>query len=267
MLTHTWFLDRYLKDNHLRADSHDIFIYNILPDLLPIHGETSVAITHGIDRTGPTPAQHWKTAFIRFHLIVDDMAHHGRILAEAESGFDTTSRGYAYRKGRFLVDRIKAIYRGMNHDISPADAMYYAHMIIESAFDIVLYRDQRESGLLEIFCDVIKSTASKSHEELYATIQWLYGMDYESIDHSFKEAREYRTLDKMRPFMTLEGRIPLYLQKLGMESLRHGHDIMKFLMEEGMELVEDYEEFVVEVQKAIQTSNFPLSLKGFLDKS
>ncbi|MGD0276164.1 MAG: hypothetical protein ABSB79_08930 [Syntrophales bacterium] len=110
MLTHTWLLRSFLADHRLQLDSPDIYVYNVIPDLLPIHGDATSALTHGIGRFSTLPIEHRKVAFVRFHLLVDDMAHHGRLIHRAESEFDAMSKGYTYRKGRFLVDDIKALY-------------------------------------------------------------------------------------------------------------------------------------------------------------
>lgn len=266
MLTHTWLLRSFLADHGLQPDSLDIYVYNVIPDLLPIHGDATSALTHGIGRFSILPMEHRKVAFVRFHLLVDDMAHHGRLMHHAVPEFDAMSQGYTYRKGRFLINDIKALYVNDRKEINGNDALYYAHLIIESAFDLALYNDSKESGHLEMFCNAVRVTADEKSSTLAADMEWLYGIEESTVDSALQEAKQLRTIEKMIPFMSMEGRIPMYANKFGLDRTSSFGD-MKRLMEKGRELVRDYRDFIDETRTAIRASGFLRSLQGFFDKS
>lgn len=267
MLTHTWFLRSFLADHGLQPDSLEIYVYNVIPDLLPIYGDTISALTHGSDRFSTLPMEHGKVAFIRFHLFVDDMAHHGRLMPHAEPEFDAASRGYTYRKGRFLVDDIMALYLNASTTINSNDALYYAHLIIESAFDLALYADYKDSGYLEMFCNAVGMSADEKSSTIAADMAWLYGIEESSVHNVLQEAKRLRTIEKMISFMSIDARIPMYVNKFGLGGGSSSFENVKRVMEKGGKLVQDYRDFIEETWTAIQASGFLKSLQGFFDKS
>jgi hypothetical protein len=96
---------------------------------------------------------------------------------------------------------------------------------------------------------------------------WLYGIEESSLYIALREAKQLRTIEKMIPFMSMEGRIPMYLNKFDLEGTSSFGN-MKSLMENGGGgLVRDYRDFIEETWTAIQASDFLRSLHSFFDKS
>ncbi len=103
MLTHTWVLSLFLGPGMVREAEPDLFLHNVAPDLLTVHNNINSEMTHGVARFLPLPEEHRKAALVQFHLLVDDISHHGRICRKPTASFDPLSDGYAYRKGRTLI--------------------------------------------------------------------------------------------------------------------------------------------------------------------
>ena len=57
MLTHTYFLQKFLGAADVKNIDLDIYVYNIVPDLLTIHPQISSNRTHKIRRFLHIPAQ------------------------------------------------------------------------------------------------------------------------------------------------------------------------------------------------------------------
>ena len=60
--THTWLLKEY-AGARLRRDNLDILIYNVIPDILPIHRDITPEMTHRLERLVPVPPGHRKARF------------------------------------------------------------------------------------------------------------------------------------------------------------------------------------------------------------
>ena len=75
MLTHTWILREFLGGDYISKQGlSDLYIYNILPDVLPLHEHITAEITHrSTGKTSP-PAEFIKARYIYFHLLTDDFA-------------------------------------------------------------------------------------------------------------------------------------------------------------------------------------------------
>jgi len=109
--THTWLLKEY-AGARLRPDHLDILIYNVMPDILPIH-RGHHARNDPPHRAPPTvPPEHGKARFIQFHLLVDDLSHHGHITRRGHDRFENASGGYAYRKGAALAQNLIELHGG-----------------------------------------------------------------------------------------------------------------------------------------------------------
>jgi hypothetical protein len=259
MMTHTWLLKNYPGGEELIRNHPDLLIYNICPDLLPIHKDINAEATHGISRRRALPVEYRKNAFVHFHLMVDDMSHYGVITNEPVMEFDPESRGYTYLKGKPLVAPILEIYRKIGKPITYADAAYRSHMIIEMTFDLALHLERLDESekLLVLLGEAMRFAVGEKLAEFSHNISWLYGIPVQRIEEAFKEGAAVYTLSRIRRFMTLEGRIQLFAQKYGInrddgEAIAGLTDVMN----KGMELVKDYGDFFAPTLTAIQRVGF-----------
>ncbi len=261
MLTHTWILKEFLGAdfrNHL-----DLYIYNICPDLLPIHHGITPELTHGIPRIRQFPPEHRKAAFVLFHLLVDDIAHHGEINSEPVRSFNPDSRGYAYLRGQALIKPIIDFHHRIGMDITYGKAAYRAHMIIELAFDLRLNQDREQEYLLELLSEAVYHTAEKKMDELCATLDWLFGVESDKIRQALEKGLSTPVLDKMRRFLNIEGRIGFYIDRFGLD--RKDDPTWagaRQILIRGMELVSDYNAFLYPTLDAIRNSGFSCSLQS-----
>lgn len=151
MLTHTWILKEFIGQSRLDQDVLDLFTYNVSPDMLCFHKDITADMTHGIPRFCSMPKEYRKAAFVHFHLLVDDIAHHGKIDTSIVKEFNPYSKGYTYIKGRPLIEPLKQFYEDIGKDISFNHISYQTHMIIEMAFDLALHYGQDNQDLLSLF--------------------------------------------------------------------------------------------------------------------
>ncbi|MEI7636556.1 MAG: hypothetical protein WCJ37_04570 [Syntrophus sp. (in: bacteria)] len=259
MMTHTWLLMNYPGGEEFVRNHPDLLIYNICPDLLPIHKDITAEITHGIPRRCTLPAKYQKNAFVHFHLMVDDISHHGSITSQPVMEFNPDSQGYTYLKGRPLVQPLLEIYENQGTPIPYAHAAYRSHMIIEMTFDLALHLERlgESEKLLTLLSDAMSYTAKEKLVEFSENIVWLYGMPVQNVEEALREGAAVYTLKRIRRFMTLEGRIQLFAHKYGI-SRDDGQAIagLTDVMNQGMELVKDYVDFLEPTLAAIRRVGF-----------
>ncbi|HEY5498026.1 MAG TPA: hypothetical protein VIK19_06800 [Syntrophales bacterium] len=259
MMTHTWLLKNYPGGEEFIRNHPDLLIYNICPDMLPIHKDITAEATHGIPRRCALPAKHLKNAFVHFHLMVDDISHHGSIMSQPVMEFNPDSHGYTYLKGKPLVQPLLDIYENQGTPIPYAHAAYRSHMIIEMTFDLALHLEQlgESEKLLTLLCDAMSYTVTEKHAEFSENIAWLYGMPVQSVEEALREGAAVYTPNRIRRFMTLEGRIQLFASKYGI-SRDDGQAIagLTDVMNQGMELVKDYGDFLEPTLAAIGRVGF-----------
>jgi hypothetical protein len=257
MLTHTWLLKELIGVDHIIRDNLDIFAYNVSPDLLTIHPSITPKMTHRIPLSSRLPAQHRKAAFIQFHLLVDDMAHYGKIGEGADTGFDfnPNSNGYAYVKGRSLVQPIMNFYRDIGAEVSFSDAAYRSHIIIEMAFDLTV--NQKNGSLTALFSEALSYTVENKFSEFSKTLSWFFSIEQKTITEAIEKGIKLYTKDRMDSLMSLDGRVHLYAAKFHHDpddnSIRNN---IKNLFTKGMYLVADYEDFLHTTLKATEKSGF-----------
>ncbi len=219
MLTHTYLLQKTIKASSITHIDPDIYIYNIAPDLLTIHPDISAVQTHTIDRFVDAPADHARCAYIMFHLLVDDLAHYGKIsMACRKDGFDPEASGFSYIKGRPLIDDLIALHKIIPRDITYNEAAYRSHLIIEMIYDLVILARLREYGSMELLEEAIQFVRNRREEEFCAEVAWLYGFDKDSVRDVLKQAVSYITRDRMEKIMNIEGRIRLFTDKFGLRN-------------------------------------------------
>lgn len=218
MLTHTCLLQQIIQASDIKNIDPDIYIYNIAPDLLTIHPDISANQTHSIDRVIEAPAHHQRTAYIMFHLLVDDLAHYGNISLRCQTGFDPHSSGYTYLKGRRLVDSIIELHHLIDKSISYNEAAYRSHLIIEMIYDLVILSLIQKNESIQLLEDAIHFTLDKRAAQFCADVAWLYGIEENHALDVLKNAMSYMTRDRMERLMNIEGRIRLFTDKFGLRN-------------------------------------------------
>jgi hypothetical protein len=263
LLTHTWVLKEFLGDNWQRHEYLDLFTYNASPDLLPIHTALTPEITHGVPRSGPIPAGFAKAAFARFHLLVDDVAHHGAIRRAPVRTFNRNSPGYAYVKGRPLIEHLAALQRRAGVEANPDRLAYQAHMIIEMAFDLTLYRELNGTDLIGLFCEALHRTVTDHLDEFSTSLGWLFAVDTATIDEAIGSGKDACTQERMTHFMDGPERVGLFLDKFGLDrgDERIWQDV-EDLIAQGAALIGDCREFLALTLAAIRDFGFPPPPRG-----
>jgi hypothetical protein len=203
--THTWLLKEY-AGARLRPDHLDILIYNVMPDILPIHRDITPEMTHRIERLRTVPPEHGKARFIQFHLLVDDLSHHGHITRRGHDRFENASGGYAYRKGAALAQNLIDLHDGK---IPAEEALYRSHLLIEMAVDLVVYGRYPEN--MELFSQAVEWTLENRLESLVGTLVWSSRRRPRAGRRGAGMAA-YRN-DILRRSVSLEGRTELFLHK------------------------------------------------------
>ncbi|HTZ39851.1 MAG TPA: hypothetical protein VMB77_06825, partial [Syntrophales bacterium] len=113
MNTHTWIL-REFASARLNRENLDVLIYNVMPDILPIHRDITPEMTHRMERLMDVPPAYGKARFIQFHLLVDDLSHYGHITRRGRARSENASDGYAFRKGLILTPAMIELHRRLS---------------------------------------------------------------------------------------------------------------------------------------------------------
>jgi hypothetical protein len=257
LLTHTWILKEFLGVRQLSDDLLDLFTYNASPDLLPVHADITADMTHGIPRHGSLPPAYRKAAFARFHLLVDDMAHHGAIRQHPVQSFNPESEGYTYKVGKSLREPLADFQRSLGLETSDNLIAYQTHMIIEMAFDLSLYRGVGNDDLVGLFSEALRYTATRGLAEFGSTLSWLFGVQESAVRDAIDWGKDSCTRERMTEFMNGRARSGLFIDKFGL----HGDEAMLHaavgdLLAQGYALVGDCEEFLRPTLKAIREFGF-----------
>jgi len=251
MLTHTWILNEFLGSN-VNEDNLDVFAYNVSPDILCIHEIITSEMTHGVTRRLSVPPQYSKASYVYFHLLIDDIAHHGKIRDAPITHFNPDSDGYTYVKGRQLIQPIRNLYESLGKNISYSEAAYQAHMIIEMAFDLALYREQEDENLISLFCNAISYAENQKMTEFSNTLSWLYGIDKNIVIEAMKRGVRSCRPERMKKLMNIEDRVNLYVKKFGLGEDNRAALGVRNIMARGMELVCDYRNFLHPAIKSVR---------------
>lgn len=218
MLTHTYLLQNILGRAGINNCDLDIFVYNIVPDLLTFHPHINSRQTHKIKRFYHIPPLYPKAAYVMFHLLVDDLAHYGFISSGIPDDFNPNSQGYTYIKGKPLIDSILDFQRKVKKEISYDEAAYRSHLIVEMIYDLAIANHIEDNRTIELLVDAVCLTAREKMDEFVSTINWLYGLDKVEICEVMQKAHSYMTCERIRKAMNIEGRIRLYAYKFGLQS-------------------------------------------------
>jgi hypothetical protein len=258
MLTHTWILKEFIGRSPVHDDDKlDLFTYNVSPDMLCFHQGLSADKTHSISRFRHLPQEHRKAAFVHFHLLVDDIAHHGKISDHIVTEFNPYSSGYTYIKGKPLIEPLKRFYQEIGKDVGFAEISYQSHMIIEMMFDLALHFGQANDELLSLFCRSIHYTAEKRIDEFSETMGWLLGITKETATRALQGGQNVCTLERMKLFTSMEGRVAAFMGRFGLNRQdEHSRKGIENLMNQGMDLVADYGNFLNPTIEKIKDAGF-----------
>lgn len=257
MLTHTWILKEFIGAERSVSDILDLFTYNVSPDMLCFHKDVTADLTHGIPRFCNLPDEHRKAAFVHFHLLVDDIAHHGKIGQNVVKEFNPHSDGYTYVKGRPLLEPITDFYKGIGKNITFENISYQSHMIIEMMFDLVLHDQHEDNDLSDLLCKSIQYTADKKIDEYSKTVGWLLGIDEKTAASALLGGQQVCTMERMNLFTSMEGRINAFMSRFGLDrNDKRSRMGVEDLMNQGMELVADYEHFLYPTISSIKKAGF-----------
>jgi hypothetical protein len=253
MLTHTYFLQKVLGAADIKDIDPDVYVYNIAPDLLTIHPRISPNKTHKIRRSLQIPPQYSKSAYVIFHLLVDDLSHHGYICSDYQEEFNSDSKGYSYVKGKHLIKLIMELHKIIKKEISNNEAIYQSHLIIEMIYDLVILNHINSFKTIDLLVEAINFTVKNKMNEFTATMNWLYDLGKNEIDEAMESALFYITKDGMESIMNIEGRINLYKGKFGLQSSeRLFYDCLKNLFKQAIDLIDDDEIFFLETMQIIK---------------
>ena len=253
MLTHTYLLQSILDMGGIRDYDLDIFVYNIIPDLLTIHPDIDSRQTHQIKRLPKVSPLYPKAAYVMFHLMVDDLAHYGFISPGIPDDFDPDSHGYTYIIGKPLINSILDFQKKVDKEISYNEAVYRSHLIVEMVYDLAIIDYIKNNNTIELLADAVRTTAEGKMDEFVATINWLYDLNKQEIFAVMERALSYITEERMKKTLNIEGRILLYSYKFG---LQNGEQLyladMKKIFLHASQLVDDNAVFLREAEETIK---------------
>lgn len=253
MLTHTYFLQKVLEAAHINNIDSDIYVYNIIPDLLPMHPEISSNKTHRILRSMPIPEHYAKCAYVMFHLLVDDLAHYGYISSDDEKKFNFDSQGYCYMKGKPLVKPIIDLHKIIKKEISIDEAAYQSHLIIEMIYDLVISHQIASFNTIDVLVEGINFTVKNKMDEFISTTSWVFDIEANKIREVMKNVAVYLTKDRLEQIMNIESRIHLYKDKFGLKSDDQlFYDSLRNLFQNAKCLIDDDETFYCETIQTIK---------------
>lgn len=253
MLTHTYLLQKFMGDMDTKNDDLDIYIYNIAPDLLTIHPNINANTTHKIKRFIQPPPEYSRSAYVMFHLLVDDLAHYGALSLDCKEEFDPDSEGYSYVRGRPLIAPILELHRTIQKDISYNEAVYRSHLIIEMLYDLVILSQINTDKTIELLAKSIHFTSQNKIDEFAGTMNWLYGIGKDDVREVLKNASLYITQERMESIMNIEGRIHLFTKKFGLQnSDQNFEEKIKSLFRQAMSSLRDDETFLQQTAQKIK---------------
>jgi hypothetical protein len=259
ILTHTWFLYEYLKQENCQVENKQLFAFNILPDLLPVHKGIAPAKTHGIKRYDESNPDRGEEAFIRFHLLLDDYCHYGEIKQWGPDKFLINSRGYTYIKGRDLVPTLVKLHESQGKEIDLAAAGYQSHVIIEMAFDMLLCRSPERNLLLALLRDGLREMLSSDRGKLNQMLSSVFDIEAQIISQALARIESISNREDSINILDETRRASLCLAKFGLASgTSDGQGKMADLLAYGVKLIDDYRDFLNPALAAIRNTNFKL---------
>ncbi|OPY04582.1 MAG: hypothetical protein A4E67_02325 [Syntrophaceae bacterium PtaB.Bin038] len=252
--THTLLLREYAGRRPV-ADNLDILIYNVMPDILPIHRDITPERTHRMERFSVAPAGRERARFIQFHLLVDDLSHHGHITRNGHDRSENESGGYAFTKGSALVPDMMGMHRRLGRPIDEGEALYRSHLVVEMAVDLVIR--ERHPDIVGLFSRAVDATLGGSIDGLVGTLAWAYALPAGLAREALLQGMAAYRDETLRRSVSLEGRIDLFLWKFygGEGGYPVRRDVRDLLLK-GIESVADHEQFLSATLREIAASGF-----------
>ncbi|OGL66068.1 MAG: hypothetical protein A3J27_01190 [Candidatus Tectomicrobia bacterium RIFCSPLOWO2_12_FULL_69_37] len=245
MLTncHTLILRRLLGHGETPPlAEHDLYVYNVTPDSLPLSQEFRARETHVFAPPAGTLARYPKLLWVKCHIVVDNFCHYGTP-AKTGQGLDPARKGgYTYRRGSDLVALVGDFAREMDREIGPAEAHYLAHVLVEIAVDYRIYQDDRSVAL--VLSGARAEMTEAQRREYVEGVSLLYGCEPAKVERSQgAPSRFYGNLYGVDSLF-LGGRTKIVLRKLRLPFSEGNIGRTRGLILDAAEKVGDYPEFV-----------------------
>ena len=250
MLTncHTLILREILKETSQEYDS-DIYVYNVVPDSLPLSEEFNAKETHRFELPQGAYENYPKLKWVKCHLIVDNFCHYGSINKPAETLSPEEKKGYTYRKGKELIPFLEDFCSQVNVELDSSTKFYVSHILTEIAVDYSIYLvDQSVANLLNASRDAMR----ESHiNELCEGLAILYACSPEKVNRARSAPRKfYGDLHDLK-FLFLDGRAKIILRKLGLEFSEENIILGTKLIESCSGKTKNFEVFTENAKKEI----------------
>jgi hypothetical protein len=258
ILTHTWILREYIKKHFKRKNCKQLYAYNIVPDILSVHKSITSSATHAIRKRKKIPEGFKEAAFVQFHLLVDDIAHHGEILSKTSvKKFNPNSKGYSYVKGKKLIEQVMELHKSLGEAISFTRASYESHMIVEMAFDVVINREKNNQELTMLLYEALQDIMKNRMGKFCKILSWYYGINEKIITDAMNQAFALCKIETLNAFMGMEGKVNLYAGKFSLDKKNPlVREEISSLMLNGIALVSDYGDFLAKAITAIEDYRF-----------
>ena len=256
MLTncHTLILRRLLGHGEAPPPGeHDLYVYNVSPDSLPLSQEFRARETHVFAPPAGTLMRYPKLVWVKCHIVVDNFCHYGSRDKTAMGIEPEQKKGYTYRRGTDLIPLVRDFIREMGQDLARREVHYLAHVLVEIAVDYCIYRDDRTVPL--ILSGMRAEMSEVQRREFIEGIALLYGCDAGKVERSQgAPARFYGDMYGIDS-LYLEGRTKIVLRKLRLPYSESNVARTRGLILDAAEKVGDYAEFIGEAVDALADRN------------
>lgn len=242
MLTncHTLILRQILEETS-RAHDADVYVYNVVPDSLPLSEEFNAKETHRFELPTGAYGKFPKLKWVKCHLIVDNYCHYGSIKKPTETLSPEEKKGYTYQKGRELVPLLEQFCSKVEVDLDTSTKVYLSHILTEIAVDYSIYLDDESvANLLNTSRDGMQT---EEINEFCNGLGVLFGCSPEKISRARSAPKRfYGDLHDLK-LLFLDGRAKIVLRKLGIEFTEKNIIIGSELIEKCSEKTVNYKEF------------------------
>jgi len=240
---HTLILRRLLGHGPEPPPSeHDLYVYNVAPDSLPLSKEFSAGQTHRFAPPKGALDRFPKLVWVKCHLVVDNFCHYASIAKPAEKLDPSQKAGYTYRRGADFIPLLQDFAEEMRSPIGAREAHYLAHILVEIAVDYAIYRADRSVPLT--LREAQRGMEPAQRREYAEGLAALYGCEPAKVERSQgAPARFYGNLHDIDALF-LDGRTKILLRKLDLPYSEENIGRARRLILEAAARAEDFMEFV-----------------------
>lgn len=240
MLTnvHNWVLRELMRRKGKEDKDLSIYLYNIAPDSLPMHKDIRAELTHKITLSKELLKKHPKLIFVKYHLMVDNLGHYGLLTCPKDINNNFEKEGYAYIKGRSLLEEVKKFYQEEGEKIDENSALYLAHTVIEIALDLKLSEENK--SITSLFFAMQGSLTLNALEEYCQSLAELYNLRPDIIKEAREAPLKFYGEPKSKENFFLDKRVKLILRKSKREFSKENIESAKRLVIKGERLLTDY---------------------------